>query len=797
MAETSSPNEKVETDVQHVAIATKPPSPGRPQGARPYRVLDAWRGVASLWVVLFHVTGIIAFRDTGALAQALSRFGQYGGLGVQLFFVISGYCVVNAACASVPQPNGTLRFLVARCRRIYPPYWYASLMAIVVFLGFQFLVARGLARPNVFSEQNYLRQPFAYYFGNFTLLHVALGQASLLSVSWTLCYEIAFYMTIGLALVLLRQNLSAARLLQVLHVLTIVSLLVLVAAPGWRRYPFDLWPQFGLGIIVYDLLQAARNRLSTGLMALAAALTVAVCIKADMPVGAMNTSAHLTYLVCLGFALLLWLGYRWDETVSKWLPVRILSKVGLFSYSLYLVHTLTMRVANQGAGILHLHNPLLLLAVDTVFCLATAYAFYVLCERPFTTRKLRARLDVGGSAAARPRRIAILMPLSDLRGGAEILLYDLIKAARGRGVEWHVLFFRDGPLVEKLDEIGVPTRVLDVRRLRDPFNFGRTIARIVSYLRSERIDALISWSGHTHFYGGPAAILAKRSALWYHLAVPVPTDLTERLMVAVPADGIMTLTRQTYALQQSIKPRRPGRVVYPGVELDRFDPARLDTPAELRRKLGLPISGPLIGIVGRLQRWKGMHTLIGAMPRVLKEFPDSHCVIVGGVHEQEPDYPGVLEAQIAALGLEGKVSMVGLQRDIPEWMQAMDIVVHASDREPFGMVVIEAMALGKPIVAGSDGGPEEILPDESFGLRAPFGDSAALAAALLRYLHSPVEAEEIGRRAQLRAQDFSVKAYAENFVRSVEELLDHRAPAAASAGTAPPREVPQSALERT
>ena len=95
-----------------------------------------------------------------------------------------------------------------------------------------------------------------------------------------------------------------------------------------------------------------------------------------------------------------------------------------------------------------------------------------------------------------------------------------------------------------------------------------------------------------------------------------------------------------------------------------------------------------------MQRWKGIHVLIEAMPIILKAHPDAHCVVVGGRHALEPDYPEFVQAKIGDLGLEAQVTLVGLQHNVPEWMQAMDVIVHASDHEPFGIVVIEAMALG-------------------------------------------------------------------------------------------------------
>ena len=207
------------------------------------------------------------------------------------------------------------------------------------------------------------------------------------------------------------------------------------------------------------------------------------------------------------------------------------------------------------------------------------------------------------------------------------------------------------------------------------------------------------------------------------------------------------------------------------MELERFEPERLPSPREAKRRLGLPTEGPLIGIVGRLQRWKGMHVLVEAMPRILQAHPDAHCVVVGGDHALEPDYPDWLRERIDALGLANKVTLAGLQHNVPEWMQAMDVVVHASDREPFGIVVIEALALGKPVVAGDAAGPTEIITDGVDGLLTRYGDAPALAQAVLRYLDDPAFAARTGTAARQRAQEFSTRRYAQKLVATLQELL--------------------------
>lgn len=271
--------------------------------------------------------------------------------------------------------------------------------------------------------------------------------------------------------------------------------------------------------------------------------------------------------------------------------------------------------------------------------------------------------------------------------------------------------------------------------------------------------------------GGPAAVLAGLPSLWYQLETPYEKNLLVQMVTFLPARAVVTLSKAGKEAQSQIWPQRPTPLVYPGVALDRFDPYTLPTPMEVRRKLGLPSDGPLIGIVGRLQRWKGIHVLVEAMPKVLQRYPNAHCLVVGGKHDLEADYVDYLEEQITSLGLGGQVILAGLQHNVPEWMQAMDVFVHASDREPFGIVIIEAMALGKSVIAGDAGGPTEIITDGGDGLLTPYGDADALASAILRYLDDQEFARSLGAAARQRALNFSTQLYAQNFVKVIRDSV--------------------------
>ncbi|HSU65672.1 MAG TPA: glycosyltransferase, partial [Tepidisphaeraceae bacterium] len=360
-----------------------------------------------------------------------------------------------------------------------------------------------------------------------------------------------------------------------------------------------------------------------------------------------------------------------------------------------------------------------------------------------------------GRASERRVRGLIVMPLAEQRGGAELALVDLLRHSAKGPIEWSVVFFEDGAMVQQAIEFGIAARVVLPGRLRQPHRFMGTVLKLARILRREKFDLVLSWMGKPHLYAGPAALLARVPAFWFQHGRPSPPNFIDRLTAVIPARGILACSRISAQAQSRLNASRNVRAVHPGVDLDRFDPGQLPSASDARRQLGLPGGVPIVGIIGRLQRWKGIHTVIDAMPAVRKEFPDVHCVVVGGEHSLEPDYPGSLRRRIEELRLTDCVHMVGQQRNVPLWTQAMDIVVHASGGEPFGIVVLEAMALGKPMVAGDFGGPTEIITDGVDGLLTPYEDAPALSAAILRYLRDPTWAAGVGRAARDRAMTFS------------------------------------------
>lgn len=365
-------------------------------------------------------------------------------------------------------------------------------------------------------------------------------------------------------------------------------------------------------------------------------------------------------------------------------------------------------------------------------------------------------------------RVLVLMPLAEQRGGHELMLMELLRNANRAETTWRVTFLEDGPLVDQARSLGIAATVLPAGRLRHVNTFTRTVIA-VSRLAGE-VDAVLSWMAKAHLYGGPAAVIARKPAIWFQAGQPSRRAWMDRAVTLLPAVGVLTVSSSSDAAQRAIRPVRTTRLVYPGVDLERFKPEAVPDRGRARALLNLDQDAPIVGVVARLQRWKGIHLLIEALPRVHASFPNTTAVIVGGLHFSEPDYEQELRELAQRLGVAEKVVFAGLQRDVPSWISAMDVLAHPAYGEPFGLSIVEGMALGKPVVASDSGGPLEIIEDSTSGVLFRTGDASALAESLCQLLGDQQAAALIGQRARERAQSFSSIRFAEGVEDAIRTL---------------------------
>lgn len=188
----------------------------------------------------------------------------------------------------------------------------------------------------------------------------------------------------------------------------------------------------------------------------------------------------------------------------------------------------------------------------------------------------------------------------------------------------------------------------------------------------------------------------------------------------------------------------PVIVVPNGINLDAWQASEAEGAAA-RARLGVAPSAPMIVYTGRLAHEKGVGTLVDAMPAMLDELGDARLVVAG-----RGPMESAVRAQVTALGLDASVSCAGFlpEHELRALVAAADCAVVPSLYEPFGMVALEAMALGTPVVASDVGGLAEIITDDATGLLVTPGDPLPLAAAIGRVLRDPVLATRLAEAAR-------------------------------------------------
>lgn len=189
-----------------------------------------------------------------------------------------------------------------------------------------------------------------------------------------------------------------------------------------------------------------------------------------------------------------------------------------------------------------------------------------------------------------------------------------------------------------------------------------------------------------------------------------------------------------------------------------------------REELGLVPGQPATGIVGLLIPWKGHKVFLEAAARVLADHPNARFFVIGGGVSAFPHYPRDLEEMAARLDGKSRIVFLGQRKDVASVIAGLDIVVHASiEPEPFGTVIIEGMAMGKPVIATNMGGPPEVIKDGSNGFLVPPGDPVALSekiGALIRDV-------EVRRAVGKAAREFVTANFsAERDTRRLESIYE-------------------------
>lgn len=401
-------------------------------------------------------------------------------------------------------------------------------------------------------------------------------------------------------------------------------------------------------------------------------------------------------------------------------------------------------------------------------------------------------VDAAPGNTARPPRVLFLNPAGQ-GGGAEAALGDLLAALRGARPDWplRLLALEDGPLLEQARGLGVETEVFPLPPvLRGLGEGGASVAGSVragaaalgfaGKLRGQMLawgpDLVHSNGMKTHALAAAALVGTRKPPLVWHLhdylgprraMRPILRALTGRCaaILAVSADVAADAGRV-------LPVRNPVHAVHNAIDLKRFRP---DGPAlDLDGLAGLPFAPAgtrRVGLVATFAHWKGHETFLRAASALIHGgLPDTRFYVVGG-----PIYATAgsqrTTAELRAMAPAG-VGFTGFVADAPGALRALDVVVHASTRpEPFGLVLVQAMACGRALVASAAGGARELVTPETDALVHAPGDTAGLARQIGRALADPALRARLGAAGRRTAvARFSRERLAAEVVRVYEGL---------------------------
>lgn len=209
-------------------------------------------------------------------------------------------------------------------------------------------------------------------------------------------------------------------------------------------------------------------------------------------------------------------------------------------------------------------------------------------------------------------------------------------------------------------------------------------------------------------------------------------------------------------------------VIPNGIDIARWEAYRNTDCLDVSRSLGLPDDAILIGVVGRLVPFKGHRVLLKSMRQVIGSHPNAYLLVVGDGPLREK-----LEEQVKELGISQNVRFLGFIDEPGRYMAALDLFVLPSVNEPFGIVLLEAMAMGLPVVSTRAGGVPDIIEDGVTGLLAEPGDEKSLASAIEKVLDDKKLRKSLAQNGEREVCDrFTVKAMADKTFGVYEELLE-------------------------
>lgn len=354
-------------------------------------------------------------------------------------------------------------------------------------------------------------------------------------------------------------------------------------------------------------------------------------------------------------------------------------------------------------------------------------------------------------------------------GGAEFSLLDLLRTLDRSRFE-PTLACPPGPLAERARGLGVAVADLALEKLKD----RNPVRSITHLLRGQGVlSTLVREGGFQIAHANTLRTAMVAASAGRRLPARFAWHVRDYVM---PTWARSTILRRCHVaiapsrfIARSLGASPKVRVVPNGIEMG--SPPDPERAAAFRAHVGLPREAPVIGCLGRIRPWKGQRYFIDVAARLAARLPDARFLIVGATlfPDRGRDYVAELKELADSLGVADRVVFTGQTDEPLAALAAMDLLVHCSEDEPFGRVLIEAMASRRPVVAFRSGAVPEIVEDGSTGLLVDFADTTGMAEAIFDLLRNRTRAEAYGEAGRQRVADsFTVAAS----TRAIEAIYD-------------------------
>ncbi len=371
-------------------------------------------------------------------------------------------------------------------------------------------------------------------------------------------------------------------------------------------------------------------------------------------------------------------------------------------------------------------------------------------------------------------------------GGSHTCMYNLVRYFNRDHFRFTVGFFSENLYVQRYRDLGVdvsimptvPPRKAGLPLVRKAFNWYNREYKLEKYLfeyvQKNKFDILllnntvfesISFVNTGHRLRLP--IVAYERGIMQYSAEHVIASARIDASIAV-SDAILENMRKFKFKSKTIQ------LIYDGI-----DPTLFEGPfdrAGIKKELKIPIDSKVIGIIGNVRHWKGQKYFIEAFKNLAPQYPDLYGLIIGGWSDADLDYLEALQEFVKDAGLDGRIQFLGYRKDTPALLSILDVIVHASIQpEPFGMVLLEAMAAKVPIIATRFGGPIEILDAGNCGALVPPEDGRAIAEECIKYFSDEIYRKNVVDKAYKRLSNkFLIHKTVEQISQLFETVLRNK-----------------------